>query len=621
MMRKSSSKKKVDYPVRGVSRLSYSPKPILSPKTTSHNRFSLHGRNKSPNKGNLNDISPIARSSSGALLRNNLSWKDNPGYEMKRTTDPFRSKGTKKPTYQTRSLRESANHTLKNSREPSERASLRASREGTVRGSRENSLNQIRDHEKRQIGIAGIGANSLSGANGFSHDYTPGGKSVYSPRYKRNGMYTTKSRSTRSNKSTSEMKNSKSESHLGDPAQRKKIKSSHSRSHRGEIHYNNYVSPKSKMKISVKAKDIHHSDSKPTLKTPTERRNLSRPDSSKKRVVKSPSRATPKVVSPIDIGIPNIVEKVGVSTQTGFIPFKAKVNQDNFFMVQNFNNILNQWLFVCCDGHGVNGHFASEHIRQRLAYNVEVEEKLYLRDNKARPSEENAADTANDFKSIALRNGFIRTNEELINRSFDCNFSGSTVVSTMILGNKLWCANAGDSRAVLGRFNGEAWSAIPLSRDHKPDDEGEYARIMSCNGRVDPFREPNGDPIGPARVWLKHENAPGLAMARSMGDCVAASVGVTCDPEIMHFDITPEDKFLILASDGVWEFLSNEDVVSMIVPYWQAGDPDGACERISQESTRKWREEDEVIDDITMVIVYLDENVLAKYFAHAGIGE
>jgi len=50
-------------------------------------------------------------------------------------------------------------------------------------------------------------------------------------------------------------------------------------------------------------------------------------------------------------------------------------------------------------------------------------------------------------------------------------------------------------------------------------------------GRVDPFREPNGHPIGPARVWLKVENVPGLAMSRSFGDAVAHSVGVIPDPE------------------------------------------------------------------------------------------
>lgn len=67
----------------------------------------------------------------------------------------------------------------------------------------------------------------------------------------------------------------------------------------------------------------------------------------------------------------------------------------------------------------------------------------------------------------------------------------------------------------------KVWVAHALSKDHKPDDIEEKQRILKSNGRVDPFREPNGDPIGPARVWLRTENIPGLAMSRSIGDIVA----------------------------------------------------------------------------------------------------
>jgi len=69
------------------------------------------------------------------------------------------------------------------------------------------------------------------------------------------------------------------------------------------------------------------------------------------------------------------------------------------------------------------------------------------------------------------------------------------------------------------------------------------------------------------RVWTKAENVPGLAMSRSMGDLVAASVGVSQDPEIMEFTLSSEDKMIIIGiiifiigkkgSDGVWEFIDN----------------------------------------------------------------
>mmetsp|Transcript_14261 Transcript_14261/g.10312 ORF Transcript_14261/g.10312 Transcript_14261/m.10312 type:complete len:200 (+) Transcript_14261:897-1496(+) len=196
----------------------------------------------------------------------------------------------------------------------------------------------------------------------------------------------------------------------------------------------------------------------------------------------------------------------------------------------------------------------------------------------------------------------------------------------MVTGKRLICANVGDSRAILGSLKSKSsqllpqenlctsashepskvWVAHGLSRDHKPDAKDEKERILRCNGRVDPFREPNGDPIGPARVWLKHENVPGLAMSRSIGDAVASSVGVSPEPEIYECELSEDDKFIVLASDGVWEFISNEEAVNLVVPYWLQGNPEAACDKLVKESVAHWKKEDEVIDDITCVVVFLN---------------
>jgi len=63
---------------------------------------------------------------------------------------------------------------------------------------------------------------------------------------------------------------------------------------------------------------------------------------------------------------------------------------------------------------------------------------------------------------------------------------------------------------------------------------------------------------GPKRVWLKNKQVPGLAMTRSIGDMAAASVGVTAEPEIKVFlNLSQRDKFLVIASDGIWDRFSN----------------------------------------------------------------
>ena len=86
-----------------------------------------------------------------------------------------------------------------------------------------------------------------------------------------------------------------------------------------------------------------------------------------------------------------------------------------------------------------------------------------------------------------------KTNSDLGKKHFEVAFSGSTSITVMLLGNRLVCANIGDSRAVISSLQnksprGKRWIVTPLSRDHKPNDEDERARIIANGGRVETFR-------------------------------------------------------------------------------------------------------------------------------------
>lgn len=108
------------------------------------------------------------------------------------------------------------------------------------------------------------------------------------------------------------------------------------------------------------------------------------------------------------------------------------------------------------------------------------------------------------------------------------------------------------------------------------------------------------------RVWLMEQDAPGLAMSRSLGDYVAHSVGVSTQAEVMRFELCPDDKFIIIASDGVWEFLSNEDIAKIVWPFFLKNSPEQAGNAIVRAAAQKWRENDSVIDDITCVTIFLE---------------
>lgn len=292
----------------------------------------------------------------------------------------------------------------------------------------------------------------------------------------------------------------------------------------------------------------------------------------------------------------NIVTKFAFATRVGFIPNNPyKENQDNFLLNPNILKRPACHFFGVCDGHGQNGKLVSGYIKKRLPVLLEQ-----------------GITNHGDYKQ-ALTESFITSNIELDYTQFDCQFSGTTLCTILFLGNKLISANAGDSRAIVVR-NSPVKSQTgvtsiqveQLTRDHKPDEQDEYQRIMEQNGRVDSFKDQNGDPMGPMRVWLKDEEVPGLAMSRSLGDKVAQSVGVLPDPEILEYTLSTYDQFILVASDGVWEFMSNVDVARLVYPYVEKNAPEAAANALVKEATKRWKKEEEVIDDITCIIIFLD---------------
>lgn len=295
-----------------------------------------------------------------------------------------------------------------------------------------------------------------------------------------------------------------------------------------------------------------------------------------------------------------VVCKYSYLSKTGYIPGNTpKTNQDSYFAHINFANQPDTYLFGVCDGHGFYGGEVSGFIKQRLPVLLAQDPEILSNPRKA------------------LTSCIHRCNSELGQINLDIKFSGSTLILVLIKGSTLYCANVGDSRALMGRqimdntdksMSGKKWMSIALSRDHKPDSKDESERIYKSGGRVEAYQDENGNPAGPARVWLKNQDLPGLAMSRSMGDGVASSVGVICDPEILEIHLVPEDKFIMIGSDGVFEFISNEELVRIVVPYYRIQDCEGTCDAIVREANKRWKREEEVIDDITAVCIFLDVN-------------
>lgn len=282
----------------------------------------------------------------------------------------------------------------------------------------------------------------------------------------------------------------------------------------------------------------------------------------------------------------------------GFLgPGIEKQNQDNFFIYSNFNNNSTNIYMGVCDGHGDFG----KEISSFLVTNLPLVLGNFLRIF-------NIKDISSSDNATLLpivKNSFKQINKNiLLEKQIDSTLSGSTCVSLIYTPKKVFCINLGDSRCIVGRFDGQNWTSKDLSVDHKPEIESEKERIIQNGGIVRQSKDEDGEFLGPQRVWRQDVEMPGLAMSRSFGDQIAHQLGVICEPEMVEYELNEEDKFLILASDGIWQFISSQECVDIVKDYYISESYKGALKHLYKESCQRWIDEEESIDDMTLIIVF-----------------
>jgi serine/threonine protein phosphatase PrpC len=185
-------------------------------------------------------------------------------------------------------------------------------------------------------------------------------------------------------------------------------------------------------------------------------------------------------------------------------------------------------------------------------------------------------------------------------------------------------ANVGDSRCILGTCqetggSSSRWKALPLSKDQTPRRHDEAKRCRQAGARILSFGQLSGDTRDedledPPRVWAPDGNYPGTAFTRSLGDRVAKRLGVTAEPEVLPISLSKHEKCLVIASDGIWDVLSNQQIMDICQNHH--GDPHQACREIVETAHREWLKNDlcaseddpdASYDDITVVVIMLGQ--------------
>ncbi|XP_020273858.1 probable protein phosphatase 2C 41 isoform X2 [Asparagus officinalis] len=216
-------------------------------------------------------------------------------------------------------------------------------------------------------------------------------------------------------------------------------------------------------------------------------------------------------------------------------------------------------LFAIFDGH--LGDSVPAYLQKHLFANILKEEEFWTHPDRA------------------LSKAYDRTDKAILSHNPDLGRGGSTAVTAILInGRKLWIANVGDSRAVVAK-GGEA---IQLTVDHEPSTE--RGSIENRGGFV------SNMPGDVPRVNGQ------LAVSRAFGDKSLKS-HLRSDPDITVQDIFSDTELLIIASDGLWKVMTNQEAVDLAV---KIKDPQAAAKQLTTEAVNR-----ESKDDISCVVVRL----------------
>ncbi|XP_054819749.1 probable protein phosphatase 2C 25 [Prosopis cineraria] len=250
---------------------------------------------------------------------------------------------------------------------------------------------------------------------------------------------------------------------------------------------------------------------------------------------------------------------------------KREFMEDRYSTAVNLQGKQNQAFFGIFDGHG--GAKAAEFAAHNLENNVLKE---VIRRS------ENEDDDNSDGIEEAVKHGYLTTDLEFLKEDVQ---GGSCCVTALIRNGNLIVSNVGDCRAVLSR-GGEAEA---LTSDHRPSREDERGRIEALGGYVDLCHG----------VWRIQGS---LAVSRGIGD-KHLKQWVTAEPETKILKIEDEHDLLILASDGLWDKVTNQEAVDIARSFCVGSDkpqPLLACKKLVELSASRGS-----FDDISVMVIKL----------------
>ncbi len=286
-----------------------------------------------------------------------------------------------------------------------------------------------------------------------------------------------------------------------------------------------------------------------------------------------------------------------------------KTNQDSILIINNIFNLKFD-IFGIMDGHGLNGHLVSNFVKEQIKEIFTNQKTFISKSTFGNLTEEEIYKQLTKNNNLLIKKIFQKISKNLTYQRFDISNSGTTCNLLIHLNSFLICINIGDSRCIILKLLNSVKSNFEyetMSFDHKPNIESEKKRIELLGGEIRQNKNIETNEFdGPFRVYFKNEKFPGIAISRSIGDFDAEKIGVISDPDINVKIMENSFKIGILASDGLWDVMNENDIINICKKYWKKDLFDNISMEIIDECVKRWDKNFFERDDISVIIVVIN---------------
>ena len=249
--------------------------------------------------------------------------------------------------------------------------------------------------------------------------------------------------------------------------------------------------------------------------------------------------------------------------------------------------------FAIYNGHGIRGIDLAEYFKKVMRIKL-IEDRNIISNFK-------------EIKDVKLF--FIEYFKSFQNKipkdNVEFQYSGICVIIVLIIDNKMFVINLGNSRCILGQKTEKVKKHLVITIEHTIKRDDEKKRICENGGVI---KEDNN---GILMIYTKEDKCLGIEISRSLGDIFGHEIGVSCEPDIFEKELNNEDCFIVIGNNEIWNIMNNSEIKEFIFNKMETNDKIKCSKLLVQECRQKWEERNLIenkydIEDLACIIDFIN---------------